>query len=567
MRGLGLIMIAVTAGGLAGCAAQAAPVGTPAPAPAGVRQAPAAAVSAAAPKSTVGGTARPLVKPDRTVVLVATAEVKGTTEPCGCSSDPLGDVARVATLAQGGLLLDAGALLYDRDALSAPMRAQADAKAKRLAAVYGKAAVGLGLDDLARGAPKVSPPRLAANVTGVSCMPWKIYVVNGVKVGVFGVVSPVRFKEVPIEIAQPHHAARKQIERLKKEGAQVIVALLGMNRGEARALAEKVPGIQYAVVGAEVGDGMEESERVGDTWLVAPADQGRKVARLELHVAGNGPMVAVDSAAARTRKADKLQQKMDALAAQLEEWKKAPDTDAAFLAERETEMETWRKERGQLLLEKPPRPSGNWFSYDLVPVRTKIARDAQVAKELRTLARDIGHMNLEASRASEPPPAEDGQAKFVGVDACKKCHKAAVEQWRSTVHGRAWKTLVEVDKQYNYECTGCHVTGFQQPGGSHLASVEKKGLTDVQCEVCHGPGSLHVAEAGLEEPKSMKRKPADRFCADNCHTKEHSDTFELGPYLRDILGAGHGEKARAALGDGPTGHELRAKAIEAAKSK
>ncbi|MGZ3428784.1 MAG: hypothetical protein ACXVCV_19155 [Polyangia bacterium] len=51
------------------------------------------------------------------VTLVATAEVKGTPEPCGCTSDPLGDVARVATLAKGGLWLDAGSLLYNREEL------------------------------------------------------------------------------------------------------------------------------------------------------------------------------------------------------------------------------------------------------------------------------------------------------------------------------------------------------------------------------------------------------------------------------------------------------------------
>ena len=104
-------------------------------------------------------------------------------------------------------------------------------------------------------------------------------------------------------------------------------------------------------------------------------------------------------------------------------------------------------------------------------------------------------------------------------------------------------------------------------GGSNLATVEKQRLVDVQCEVCHGPASKHVAEAGLEDPKSLTLKPADRFCADNCHTKEHSDTFQLQAYLRDVVGKGHGEKLRASLGDGPTGHELRTKALAAAKAR
>ena len=45
---------------------------------------------------------------------------------------------------------------------------------------------------------------------------------------------------------------------------------------------------------------------------------------------------------------------------------------------------------------------------------------------------------------------------------------------------------------------------------------------------------------------------------------EHSDTFAFAPYLRDILGPGHGRSAAAKLGSGPTGHaELRSAALKA----
>jgi hypothetical protein len=193
-----------------------------------------------------------------------------------------------------------------------------------------------------------------------------------------------------------------------------------------------------------------------------------------------------------------------------------------------------------------------------------LPRDPAVAARLAELDRKIGQENFAAAQKTAPPPAEPGAPVYVGRAACEKCHKPAVAFWQKTVHAQAWKTLVDVGKQYNYECTGCHVTGFLKPGGANLATVEKSGLVDVQCEVCHGPGSTHVKEAGLEDPKTLTLSQPERFCADNCHTKEHSDTFELVPYLRDILGSGHGEKRRAQLGDGVTGHDLRKSALAAA---
>jgi hypothetical protein len=498
------------------------------------------------------------------VTIVATAEVKGTPEPCGCTSDPLGDVARVATLAKDGLWVDAGSLSYDHENVSAERRAQADATAAALARIYTHAGadVGLGADDLVRGPRAVAPSRQACNVRGMATAPPHVRRVGGVRIGVFGVAQPARLTGV--QATPPAAAAAKAVAQLRKQGAQLVVALCGMDRSETRALVRAVPGIDVAVVGAEVGDGMVEPEPVGEGFLVAPADQARFAAELQVELRGPGKLSWFGGEAAKKRQLDKSTARIAVLKEQLAQWKKDPTADAQFVMARQTELDELVQEHATLEKATPTPPAGNWFSYALVPVTHKIARDPAIANELAKLAHDVGQANLLAARDQPPPPAEPGEPTYVGTTACKQCHKPAVDFWTHTVHAQAWKTLVDVDKQYNFDCIRCHVTGWEQPGGSNLGTVEKRGLVDVQCEVCHGPASIHVKEAGLEDKRTLVRRPSDDFCVSRCHTKEHSDTFALVPYLRDIVGKGHGQKTRAQLGDGVTGHELRKRALEAA---
>ena len=160
------------------------------------------------------------------------------------------------------------------------------------------------------------------------------------------------------------------------------------------------------------------------------------------------------------------------------------------------------------------------------------------------------------------PPPPKGQPAYVGGAACEDCHDEAAKFWQKTRHAGAWKTLVDRGQQFDFDCIGCHVTGWNEKGGSNLAHNEN--LRDVQCETCHGPGSIHVAKGGEEKPKAIALAPPRELCLDKCHTKEHSDTFQWEAYMRDIVGPGHGDKLRKQLGDGPTGGQLRKAALEKA---
>jgi mono/diheme cytochrome c family protein len=97
--------------------------------------------------------------------------------------------------------------------------------------------------------------------------------------------------------------------------------------------------------------------------------------------------------------------------------------------------------------------------------------------------------------------------------------------------------LSRQNKQYNLECVGCHVTGYEAPGGSTVAHVEK--LENVQCEVCHGPGSRHLADP--KDKSLITLTPEKSLCASKCHHPPHVNaSWSVDESWKIIVGPGHG---------------------------
>jgi hypothetical protein len=508
----------------------------------------------------------------RRLTILAVSEIHGTPEPCGCQSDPLGDVARILTLLRqaekdgGALLVDAGGLRYTDQPLSATMRPQAELKAEFLESTWktANAIVGLGNEDLRFG-PQILPKarRLASNVTGLDLAPPVVRQVAGLKVGVFALLDPAAPVPAGITVSDPVAAAQRDVAALRKEGAQVIIALVHQQRPEVRRLVRAAPGITLAVVGEGVGDG-GAPELVGDTLLVQPAYEAQRVARVDFYLTPDGRLSTQLFAGSEDRQARvaRIATRLKTLESQIAELAKNPATDPGFLAARRREQKTLQDERHELETAPATPPPLPYAMARLVPVNRRLPRDPQAAAAMKELDARAGEANRTAGEKIPVPPADPGEPRYVGIETCGDCHRheANLEFWQKTGHAHAWKTLVDVNKQWSFDCIKCHVTGYGEKGGSAMAHVE--GLTDVQCEVCHGPGSLHAAR-----PKQVKipvAAPDERLCR-TCHTPEHSDTFQFEAYLRDVVGAGHGAKRRAVLGDGPTGHELRRAALERAQ--
>lgn len=527
--------------------------------------------------SGANGSAGSAIPAKSSFTVFALAEVRGQIGPCGCTSDPLGDISRTTQLIEDArkagpvIVVDAGSLLYSQNPVPARLDAQEELKADLLATIYTKqldvAAVGLGPADSAKGPGKERFARVESNVTDAyKTKPPQITQVGDAKVGVFGVIAEDTFK---VKIADPIAAGKAAVQTLKADGAQVVIGLLqASTKSEAVKLAKAIGGIDLAIAG--LGQNAPEPEtidieptKLDGGWLVIPGDRGQIVSKLDVTLRGAGPLADAIGPAAASAKIAQLENQLATRDAELARFAADKTADQGFVAAKRNERAAVQAQIAQLKSNPLVVPTtGSYFTLDQVKI-AKLLPCSKPAQDLVTaFYAAAGAANVKAAAGKAIEPARKGQATYVGTAACADCHDDEVKFWQKTVHATAWQTLVDRGQQFDYDCIGCHVTGWQKPGGSNLAHNDT--LRDVQCETCHGPASIHVAKGGEETPSAVQLSPPETLCATQCHTHEHSDTFERVAYLRDITGPGHAPKFRAKLGDGPTGASLRKAALDKA---
>jgi hypothetical protein len=111
-----------------------------------------------------------------------------------------------------------------------------------------------------------------------------------------------------------------------------------------------------------------------------------------------------------------------------------------------------------------------------------------------------------------PATARAQEPQYAGAESCKSCHQAIHDAWAGTKHARALGKLAETERKA--PCIGCHVTGTPE---QIAAEGSKPKFPGVQCESCHGPGSLHVADAKVMT--GLVKVPPESACT-KCHNEK-----------------------------------------------
>ncbi len=138
-----------------------------------------------------------------------------------------------------------------------------------------------------------------------------------------------------------------------------------------------------------------------------------------------------------------------------------------------------------------------------------------------TFAVGLAAANLGQARASRT---------YVGSKACAQCHEteyANFSRYAKKAHSfdSVAKMADKLTPSELAQCYKCHTTGYGKPGG-FVSPQQTPHLKNAGCEVCHGPGSMHVES---EDPEDLDTVSMDG--CKSCHDTSRVAEFGFKPML------------------------------------
>jgi 2',3'-cyclic-nucleotide 2'-phosphodiesterase (5'-nucleotidase family) len=374
------------------------------------RQAVSPAASPAPSTAAAADAALPGAQRGREIALLYSSNLQGKYAPCNCAVQPLGGLARRATVtararaeADATLVVDAGDLFLPEGST-----AETERQANLLAAGITSGGIDAftpGEGDLAIGVPLLKKVTAAFKIPVVSANLYgrdgqrlfaadRLVDAGGTKIGIFGVTAPPtvadanRWRADGIVVHDPADAARESAAALRARGAQIIVALVHAGLpAENRRLVAKVfeasapNGVEWAVLGHSALN-LESPEPSGGARLLEAQSEGKRLGRLDLHVVnGAGTFVDRDERAEiASILADHRRQLQggDRTLGELD-----PASAESYYQQRRSDLGAAIARETALLARLPAQITGSWFENHIIPLDRSIPDDPVVVNLVR----------------------------------------------------------------------------------------------------------------------------------------------------------------------------------------
>jgi hypothetical protein len=416
--------------------------------------------------------------PPKAIVLVFSSDLRGYIEPCGCTAQRWGGVARLAGAASK-MTVPSTRFLFDvGDMTAGPRRWQqvglehylsALGQMKYMAANLGAAEATLSAADLRALAAHSPVPLISANVldarTGQTLVaPFHQVLVDNLRVTAVGVagIDPSREAGEGVRLADIDECLGRLLPSLRGQ-TDLIVLLAGCDEQTMREIARRHPEVD-AILGGRVSQASREIETVGACRLAWHANKGQMVGRMDIVIRPDG----------------------------------RPDAATSVVMVLDNDV--------------PEDPGMSELSQRY---------NAQLA-----LMNRQGGLKELGIPITDPPRGNT----YAGPESCRSCHSKACETWSASRHARAYASLVKRERDSNPDCVSCHVVDLGAGDGFVGVSASPQ-RTNVQCESCHGRAGDHVKArlAGAEAAIGRLTRVLPKSC-ETCHDCLHSPQFSYTPY-------------------------------------
>jgi len=120
---------------------------------------------------------------------------------------------------------------------------------------------------------------------------------------------------------------------------------------------------------------------------------------------------------------------------------------------------------------------------------------------------------------------------YVGSAACRGCHEDEYSRFMTYAKkSRSFESIERLKTRLTDDeiskCYSCHTTGYGKPGG-FVSPEETPLLKNAGCEVCHGPGALHMK---TQSSADIINHLTTEDC-EVCHTSERVKAFRYKPMI------------------------------------
>ena len=235
-------------------------------------------------------------------------------------------------------------------------------------------------------------------------------------------------------------------------------------------------------------------------------------------------------------KREELARRIDELHVKIAAWERDPRVAAGGPRRARRQSSRTLEAQRDALDTKPPPAKGSFFRYSGEgDARVALGKDPAIEADLLAYYKAVNDHNRVAFADRVPPPPRAGPGERTWAS---RCARPATRRRARSGTTRATRARTRPSRRSSRSSTSS-ASAATSPATSSPAGAPSRTWTklqNVQCEVCHGPGSQHAANPA--DRTTHRREAAAVERASQCHHSPHVEEFDPVAKMKECSAPG-----------------------------